>query len=641
MSGNVPVVPEGVNPDNNHIGGGPFINTNRLRNNNNQNPLFNVRDRPLRRLLEFLTLVKAISAFFVLVYIHITFSRTPSTCLMHVKDTWPRDGILRVEIVRNVGKDYNIEQSYAKEEKLKQQGKVEDFVQVIGLLARDSFVNIEPSAVEDSSRETEPLEDNIKDHLGSSKNNASEEKVIADSLLNVSKISPTRWDNYPFLTKNPLVASEESTLFDQPIKRTEIGSDNSTKTIESDHTVAEITDDSKTKGPDDHEYIVEFSLEYGFLRLSPATRARLKIPVEIVTLDPGKDACFGDSFSRLLLEEFLGYDDLLLASIKTLAEYEDNKGYLRNVVSGEHYRFVSMWMARTSYFAALFFMIVFTVSVSMLLRYSHHQIFVFIVDLLQMLEFNVTVTFPAAPLLTVILALVGMEAIMSEFFNDTTTAFYIILTVWVADQYDAICCHTSITKRHWLRFFYLYHFSFYAYHYRFNGQYSSLALVTSWFFIQHSMVYFFHHYELPVILQQAHFQQFLLRNTPQQLRTHALAVTAPQLPPLRARITHLISAVRPNATTQTSTTNLVAGSSAATNTVTTATSSVGTNAQPISTTQSSQTNPSSVDTAEIQTIQGQSQGQQQRQGQPSRPLSVVAIQTQEFERPPSGGPDSH
>jgi hypothetical protein len=45
----------------------------------------------------------------------------------------------------------------------------------------------------------------------------------------------------------------------------------------------------------------------------------------------------------------------------------------------------------------------------------------------------------------------GMEAIMSEFFNDTTTAFYIILIVWIADQYDAICCHTTITKRHWLR----------------------------------------------------------------------------------------------------------------------------------------------------------------------------------------------
>lgn len=46
----------------------------------------------------------------------------------------------------------------------------------------------------------------------------------------------------------------------------------------------------------------------------------------------------------------------------------------------------------------------------------------------------------------------GMEALMSEFFNDTTTAFYIILIVWLADQYDAICCHTALTKRHWLRY---------------------------------------------------------------------------------------------------------------------------------------------------------------------------------------------
>ena len=45
----------------------------------------------------------------------------------------------------------------------------------------------------------------------------------------------------------------------------------------------------------------------------------------------------------------------------------------------------------------------------------------------------------------------GMEAIMAEFFNDSSTAFYVIIFVWVADQYDAVCCHTSITKRHWLR----------------------------------------------------------------------------------------------------------------------------------------------------------------------------------------------
>lgn len=37
--------------------------------------------------------------------------------------------------------------------------------------------------------------------------------------------------------------------------------------------------------------------------------------------------------------------------------------FCRNVVTGEHYRFVSMWMARTSYISAFFIMLVF-VSIS-------------------------------------------------------------------------------------------------------------------------------------------------------------------------------------------------------------------------------------------------------------------------------------
>ena len=48
-----------------------------------------------------------------------------------------------------------------------------------------------------------------------------------------------------------------------------------------------------------------------------------------------------------------------------------------------------------------------TFGISMLLRFSHHQIFLFIVDLLQLFEMNQAVALPAAPLLTVILALVG------------------------------------------------------------------------------------------------------------------------------------------------------------------------------------------------------------------------------------------
>ena len=57
---------------------------------------------------------------------------------------------------------------------------------------------------------------------------------------------------------------------------------------------------------------------------------------------------------------------------------------------------------------------------------------------------------PAAILITLVF-FTGMEAIMSEFFNDTSTAFYVILIVWIADQYDSVCSHTSATRVYWVR----------------------------------------------------------------------------------------------------------------------------------------------------------------------------------------------
>lgn len=109
----------------------------------------------------------------------------------------------------------------------------------------------------------------------------------------------------------------------------------------------------------DDNYIIEYSLEYGFLRLSPQTRQKLGINVMLVTLDPNRDECFGSGFNRFILDEFLGYNEILMLSIKNIAEKEKNKGFVRNVVTGEHYRFVSSWMARSSYVAALLIMILF------------------------------------------------------------------------------------------------------------------------------------------------------------------------------------------------------------------------------------------------------------------------------------------
>ena len=51
----------------------------------------------------------------VLVYIHSVFSKQPTNCLRDVENEWPKDGILRVEIISNVSKNYSLEESYKKE----------------------------------------------------------------------------------------------------------------------------------------------------------------------------------------------------------------------------------------------------------------------------------------------------------------------------------------------------------------------------------------------------------------------------------------------------------------------------------------------------------------------------------------------
>lgn len=102
-----------------------------------RDPLINVRDRlfhtlffkislayargcprPVRRVIEMMILLKAIICFSSLVYIHVAYARNPVQCLEDIKGSWPRDGILRVEIMKNPPEFYTVEQSYEKERNL-------------------------------------------------------------------------------------------------------------------------------------------------------------------------------------------------------------------------------------------------------------------------------------------------------------------------------------------------------------------------------------------------------------------------------------------------------------------------------------------------------------------------------------------
>lgn len=52
----------------------------------------------------------------LLIYLHLVFNQKPTTCLSHLYDVWPRQGVLRVELFFEIPpEDYTLEQSYAKE----------------------------------------------------------------------------------------------------------------------------------------------------------------------------------------------------------------------------------------------------------------------------------------------------------------------------------------------------------------------------------------------------------------------------------------------------------------------------------------------------------------------------------------------
>lgn len=308
-------------------------------------------------------LLKALTAFFILIYIHISYSQTPATCLEHLKtDGWPRDGIIRVEILRPGDERVNLKDEHLSDE-----------LTMLRNTHKDGLVSIDPST-------TLPHEENeLKEMLSKSGETLREISLTDAPIIDGMTIdvnSTTNVNTLDLSSSESIMMGASSTerspmKHEKSIEMTESKETYNNESI-SDATINDqrIEDVLKTDVPEveklinavspDDQYIVEYSLEYGFLRLSAATRQRLNIPVLVVTLNPQTDKCFGDSFSRFILQEFLGYDDLLMASVKVLAEQEDNKGYLRNVITGEHYRFVSMWwMQRGSYLASLFIMILF------------------------------------------------------------------------------------------------------------------------------------------------------------------------------------------------------------------------------------------------------------------------------------------
>lgn len=260
-------------------------------------------------MIEWTLLASAFISLFMLAYLHVAFIRSPITCLKSIDEDWPKEGVLRIEIIS----DPSNHESYLKQ-------------------MESSADDLDPDHPGSGIMSPVVVVDPV---IGGG--SLDDEAALNSSIASLIKINhPNVLDNgYPAPLRDKISHLEMFTRSGAGY----IFTDSYGCPTNYFFLLLLIL-----VWPNDN-YIVEYSLEYGFLRLSAKTRQRLKIPVKVVVLDPAKDACFGDQFSRFLLRSFLGYDDILMGSLKSLAEKQNNKGFVRNVVTGEHYRFVNIWYA--------------------------------------------------------------------------------------------------------------------------------------------------------------------------------------------------------------------------------------------------------------------------------------------------------
>ncbi|KAL5239416.1 hypothetical protein ACI65C_006826 [Semiaphis heraclei] len=375
--------------------------------------------RPRRRLIEFVFLLEAVMSFFVLVYVHMNFSRMPANCLDHVKDVWPRDGILRVEVIRSS------QRSHAE-----QIGTINELFTVKKSYERQYKLKRLDTNDENASLFNRFTKTNNPENKGEVVIEPSTEELVENKFQETTQNSPKpSLFNYLSFTNNLNFEDEKKEMFSSTTKANSYTNSKSSFLLEEESAqfcstkypnssirgvlgigTSSLFQSTSTKLPpiDENDvvfyenYIVEYSLVFEFLHLSPSARNRLGIPVMLVALEPTQNKCFGNSIDQFFLEYFLGYDGLLESSVISLDKNEQNKGFMRNVITGKHYSY-----KRTSQIASFFITVVFAVSITMLLAYLHRRVFFFIVDTIQQLQLNGELHFPVVPLMTLILAGTG------------------------------------------------------------------------------------------------------------------------------------------------------------------------------------------------------------------------------------------
>ena len=198
----------------------------------------------------------------LLIYLHVVFNQKPVTCLSHLHDTWPRDGVLRVELFfQTPPEDYDLEQSYAKE-------------------YQNNYVHNRDENDENISPTNQSSEVRREEHfVFKSILYRSQQFPVSEISVDTSGNS-SLGESYPNMSINYSLIPPDTSLIDimsdAPIEQSDDEDDVEDESLFNFDWIKQLLIEE--------QHILEYSLEYGFLRLSPETRKRLGIEVLLVTL---------------------------------------------------------------------------------------------------------------------------------------------------------------------------------------------------------------------------------------------------------------------------------------------------------------------------------------------------------------------
>ncbi|BBM98228.1 hypothetical protein MPTK1_1g11860 [Marchantia polymorpha subsp. ruderalis] len=284
-----------------------------------------------------------------------------------------------------------------------------------------------------------------------------------------------------------------------------------------------------------------YSVEKGYLMLSEGAKFHHNIKTVNVTIS-AQNACFGNKWQQLLIDNFVGYDTILMNSLLNARE----KGYLYNFQTKELYNlnylqeFSGVPHGFEDYIVfkcgvlitSLFVFFTTTMSVSFTLRETQARMLKFTVQL----QHHARHRLPTYRLIFVhvieslvfVPIMIGILFFLFEFFDDQLLAFMVLTLVWLCELYTMISVRTPLSMQYFPRFFFLYFMVFHIYFFSYTYGFSYLAFSATAAFMQHLVLYFWNRFEVPALhhflRRRALLQQQGLHITSSAILTSAVQV---------------------------------------------------------------------------------------------------------------------